>query len=80
MLFEEIIDDGWTDVPTKGVSGLLGHEPAMIYLPPSGFLYTIIFLKPSVLEVFFSMLALWRLESYAVTACYKRYSSELNIK
>ena len=55
MSFEEIIDDGWTDVPTKGVSGLLGHEPAVIYLPPGGFLYTIIFLKPSVLEVFFSM-------------------------
>ena len=30
-------------------------------------------LKPSVLEVFCRMLALWRLGRYAVTACYKRY-------
>ena len=39
-----------------------------------------IFGKPSVLEVFCSMLALWRLGRYAVTACYKRYPSKFNIK
>ena len=26
------------------------------------------------------MLALWRLERYAVTACYKRYPSKIKIK
>ena len=36
-----------------------------------------IFLKPSVLEVICSMLALWRLGRYAVTACYKRYPSKI---
>ena len=39
-----------------------------------------IFLKPSVVEVFCSMLALWRLGRYAVTACYKRYPSKIKHK
>ena len=38
-----------------------------------------IFLKPSVLEVFCSMLALWRLGCYAVTACNKRNPSKIKI-
>ena len=59
---------------------ILGHEPDMVYLPQGGVLYTIIFLKPSVLEVFCSMLALWRLGRYAVTACYKRYPSKIYYK
>ena len=59
----------------------IGHEPDMVYLPPpGGVLSTMIFLKPSVLVVFCSMLALWRLGRYAVTACYKRYPSEITYK
>ena len=48
--------------------------------PAGGVLKTMIFLKPSVLEVFCSMLALLRLGRYAVTACYKRYSSKIKYK
>ena len=39
-----------------------------------------IFLKPSVLEVFCSVLALWQLGRYAVTASYKCYPSKIEYK
>ena len=39
-----------------------------------------IFLMPSVLEVFCSILALWQMGRYAVTACYKRYPSKIKYK
>ena len=54
----------------------------MVYLPQplGGVLWTMIFLKPSESEVFCSMLALWRLGRYAVTACYKRYPSKIKYK
>ena len=39
-----------------------------------------IFLKPNVLEVLCSMLALWRLGRSAATACYKPYPSKIKYK
>ena len=58
---------------------MLGHEPDMVYLAQRSFVDQD-FLKPSVLEVFCSMLALWRLGRYAAAACYKRYPSKIKYK
>ena len=49
----------------------------MVYLHPRVcFCRSCFLLEPIVLEVFCSMLALWRLGQKAVTACYKRYRSK----
>ena len=58
---------------------MLGHEPDMVYLRPTRRSFVDHdFLKPSVLEVFCSMLTFWRLGRYA--ACYKRYPSKIKYK